>query len=225
MSDLSNEVLNVLFKNGIKDVDIPTELFKIQNEIETTLWEKINISPIIFYRLKDTIFYNFEYLDSTDKITGKSSLKSYGSNYPAFMFNFNDGSYIERDYIPLLLNEIKDVKSKWNENIYTADLYSKGDFDWEVGEKNPSTLIIYNKDNESPSKYGYQSNSNYSNILGNDGNLIKDNVVLCSIYKMDMYREYNLLTETLINLYNIISLAEKNNKGIHLSFNEYNYEK
>jgi hypothetical protein len=60
MSDLSKKILDLLLDEGINKEDISSTLFNIQSEIETKLWEKINVSPLIFFKLKDTIFYNFE---------------------------------------------------------------------------------------------------------------------------------------------------------------------
>lgn len=228
MSNISDEVLKVLLDNGISYIDISNELYKIQNEIESKLWEKITISSIVFYTLKDTIFYNFEYLNYSDMLTGKTNLNSYGKNYPIFMLQFNNQTYIENKFIKELINELDDVKSKWNKNIYAANLYSKNEFDWKIGNENPSRLIIYDKSSESPTKYGYYNNNsgNYSNIYGIDGNLIKkeDETVLCSINKIDMYREYNLLTRSLDNVYYTIKQAEKNGKGILIDFENTDYQ-
>lgn len=227
MSDLSNKILKVLSEQGISDIDISTELFKVREEIEILLWEKITISPLICYMLKDTIFFNFEHLEYSNDITGRTDLRNYGQQYPVLMFGFNGDSYIEKEFISQLFDEIGKIKSKWNSNIYVANLSSTRDFDWNVGEKDPSTLIVYDKDTESPKKYGAYSNSgNYSNIYGTDGNPMKrnDETVLCAIRKIDMYREYNLLTETLNNLYNTIRNAIENQKGIHINFNGYDYE-
>lgn len=230
MSDITNKILNVLKEYGIAMENIPTELYKIQQEIDEILWERIVISPTVFYRLKDTIFFNFEHLDHHEEITGKTNLKYFGTKYPVFLMGTGT-CYINNEYIKLILEELNDIKSKWNGQLYSAHLYSKVNFDWIIGDENPSQMIVYNKDkNESPSKYGYYNNefnNNYGQIYGADGNVIKknQNTILCSIQKMDMYREYNLLTQTLDNLYNVIKLANEKNKGVFLDFENIDYEK
>lgn len=228
MSNLSNEVLEVLLKNDIKPEDINTELFKIQQEINEILWETINMSPTIFYKLKDTIFFNFEHLMYHDEVTGRFNLKHYGTKYPAFLLA-TSSNYISAEYVSLIIQELEDIKSKWNNQIYAAHLHSKQEFDWIIGDENPSTLIIYNKDNESPSKYGYYNNNdnNYSKIYNIEGDLIKknNNVILCAINKIDIYREYNLLTQTIDRLYNSLIKAKNSNKGVYLDFDNYNYER
>lgn len=227
MSDLSNKILNILLKNGIKPEDVSLELYKIGQEINETLWETVTISPTVFYRLKDTIFLNFEHLICNDNVTGRFNLKNYGTKFPAFLLATTN-NYINKEYIEVILKELDDVKKQWNCQIYAANLYSKQDFDWIIGDENPSTLIIYNKDNESPAKYGYYNNSSgkYGQIYGADGNILKkdNNVVLCAINKIDIYREYNLLTQTLESLYNVFNSAKKQNKGVFLDFDNYNYE-
>ena len=73
-------------------------------------------------------------------------------------------------------------------------------------------------------KYGFYNNS-YSNILDSTGNNMKydDNIVLCSIQPVDMYREYNILTQTLDSLYNVLNDALQNNKGVYVDLNDYEY--
>lgn len=227
MSKLSNEILNILLKNDIKPEDINTELYKIQQEINESLWEKINISSTIFYKLKDTIFLNFEHLINTDVVTGRSNMKYYGTKYPVFLLGISS-NYISKDFVESIIIELEDVKSKWNNQIYSANLYSKQDFDWKIGDENPSSLIIYNKDSESPSKYGYYNNSDngFSKIYNIEGDLFKknNNIILCAINKIDIYREYNILSQTLDKLYNAFIKAKNSNKGVYLDFDNYNYE-
>ena len=224
MSELSDKILNILLENNVKPENISQTLYGIHDEIENRLWEKINISPLAFYNLKDTIFYNFEYRYYNDNPTGKSNLKNYGKNYPLLMIGINGSTYINNDSIDLILNELTDIKTKWNENIFFTELYARTEFDWAIGDNNSSKLIIYNKETETPMTHGLYSN-NYSNIYDVQGNNIKsdDNVVLCSIRKIDLYREYNLLTQTLNNLYNIIKKASENKKGVYINFDDQNY--
>lgn len=229
MSDIANKILNIFKEHGIAMENIPTELYKIQQEIDELLWERIVISPTVFYKLKDTIFFNFEHLDHHDEVTGKTNLKYFGTKYPVLLMGTGN-CYINNEYVKLILEELNDIKSKWNSQIYSAHLHSKIDFDWIIGDNNPSLMIVYNKDkNESPSKYGYYSNefnNSYGQIYGADGNIIKksQNTVLCAIKKIDMYREYNLLTQTLDNLYYVIKSASDNNKGVFLDFENIDYE-
>lgn len=229
MSDISNKILKILKEYGISMEDIPTELYKIQQEIDGILWEKLVISPTVFYKLKDTIFFNFEHSEHTDNLTGKTSLKYFGTKYPGFLMGTGT-CYINNEYSKLILEELEDIKSKWNNQIYIAHLHSKVDFDWIIGDDNPSTMIVYNKDNESPSKYGYYNNdlngNSYGKIYGIDGNVIKrnQNIVLCAIKKIDLYREYSLLTQALDNLHNTIRNAVRYNKGVFLDFENVDYE-
>ena len=225
MSNLSEEIYNILLNNNISKEDMVLTLENIKNEIDRKLWEKINVSPLIFFKLKDTVFYNFEYCNYNNEPKGKTTLRDFGRNYPIFMLNFNTSTYIDNEYLNDLKNEIEDIKQKWNPNIYTANIYTKSEFEWIVGEENPSTLIIYENKVETPMKYGYYNNS-YSNILDATGNNIKmnDNVVLCSIQQIDMYREYNSLTQMLDNLYNSINIALQYNKGLYIELDNYNYE-
>jgi hypothetical protein len=225
MSDLSEKILNILLDEGINKEDISSTLFNIQSEIETKLWEKINVSPLIFFKLKDTIFYNFEYCNYNDKPTGKTTLKDFGRNYPILMFNFNASTYVLKEDVELLLKEIEDIRSKWNQNICIANIYTKSNFSWNVGDENPSSLIIYNEENETPMTHGYYNNS-YSNIFDSSGQKIKheEEIVLCAIQKIGIYSEYNLLTQLLDNLYNVINEAQKNQKGLCIDLDNYNYE-
>ena len=41
---------------------------------------------------------------------------------------------------------------------------------------------------------------------------------------MDMYREYNSLTQMLDNLYNSINIALQFNKGLYVELDSYSYE-
>lgn len=225
MSDLSEKILNVLLEEGINNEDISITLSNIQSEIETKLWEKINVSPLIFFKLKDTIFYNFEYCNYNDKPTGKTNLKDFGKNYPVLMFNFNESSYVLKDDVELLLKEIEDIRSKWNQNICIANVYTKTNFSWNVGDENPSQLIIYDEETETPMTHGFYNNT-YSNIYNATGEKIKheDEIVLCAIKKIGIYNEYNLLTQVLDSLYNSIKEAQINGKGLCIDLDNYDYE-
>jgi len=225
MSELSNKILKLFEENEIPQNEISQTLLNIQNEIEFQLWEKITISPIVFYKLKDTVFYNFEYCFYNDNQTGKTDLKTYGKNYPVLMYYFNNSEHITKENVEKLKDELEDIRKKWNQNIFLANLYTKVDFDWKVGEDDPSKLIIYNKVGETPMTYGYYNNT-HSNIYDTNGQFIKydENIVLCSIEKMDLYREYNLLTQTLDNLYNTIQRAFENGKGLSIDFDGYDYQ-
>ncbi len=225
MSDISNKVYDLLVSQNIKKEDMIDTLENIKSEIDIKLWEKISISPLIFFKLKDTIFYNFEYCHYNNSRTGKTTLRDYGRDYPTFMFNFNSSTYIPYDEVVELLDEINDIKEKWNPNICVANIYAKTDFSWNVGEDNHLSLIIYDAKNETPMKYGYYNNS-YSGIVDGFGNNIKhaDNVVLCSIQQMDMYREYNILTQVLYDLANTLNIAFQNKKGVFVELNDYKYD-
>lgn len=229
MSELSNKVLDLLLENNVDIEDITNILYDIQNDINLKLWEKFTISPYIYLKLKDTIFYNFEYLYYNDNPTGKTDMKYYGKKYPILMYGVSKSSYVLKENLNDLLKEIEDIKSKWNNNIYVANLSSKIDFDWIGGDENPTKMIIYDKEIETPMKYGYYSymNNLYDKIYDAHGNFIKKNeeIVLCSIQKMDIYREYSILTHTLDNFYNVIKRAININKGILLDFKNYDYEK
>lgn len=227
MSDISNKILNILRENDISDEEIHDVLFRIQEEIDEMLWEKITISPTVFYKLRDTIFFNFEHLTYVNDVTGKSNLKYFGCKYPVLMLGISSNNYIKKEYIETLLSELNDIKSKWNDQIYVAELYSKHDFNWVIGDKNPTDVIFYNKDNETPATHGYYNNSSsYGNIVDANGLTIKrnQNVILCAINKLDLYREYNVLTQTLDNLYNSINNANINGKGIILDFENFDYK-
>ena len=171
------------------------------------------------------MFYNFEYCYYNNEIKGKTTLKDFGKNYPIFMLNFNTSTYINNEDLNDLKKEIEDIKQKWNPNIYSANIYTKTEFEWNIGDNNPSPLIIYENQSETPMTYGYYNNS-YSSILDSNGNNIKlnDNIILCSIQPMDMYREYNSLTQMLDNLYNSINIALQFNKGLYLELDSYSYE-
>lgn len=229
LSEISNKILDLLLEEGIETEKISMELFKIQEDIENTLWEKVTMSFEIFNKLKDTIYINFEHYMNTDKITGRTDLRYYATKYPAFLLGTSE-EYVNNKYVSLIIKELEDVMSNWNDQIYTAQLYSKQDFNWIIGDENPSSMIIYNKDTESPGKYGYYNNSpgKYGQIYGVDGNVLRsdknNNIILCSINKVDVYREYGLLTRTLEKLLFTFKKAESNNKGIHFDFNNYDYK-
>lgn len=225
MSDLSDKIYNLLLKENINKEDMVITLENITDEINRKLWEKISVSPLIFFKLKDTVFYNFEYCYYNNEIKGKTTLKDFGKNYPIFMLNFNTSTYINNEDLNDLKKEIEDIKQKWNPNIYSANIYTKAEFEWNIGDDNPSPLIIYENQSETPMTYGYYNNS-YSSILDSNGNNIKlnDNIILCSIQPMDMYREYNSLTQMLDNLYNSINIALQFNKGLYVELDSYSYE-
>lgn len=229
MSELSDKIFNILIDANIKHEDMLDEIHSIHKEITFKLWEKFSISSVIFYMLKDTIFYNFEHLGNHEEKSGKTNMKSYGSKYPVLMYNVGNSSYVLKEHLPQLLIELNDITAKWNSDILIADLTAKNEFDWIGGEENPSSMIVYNKETENPSKYGYFANMDYlyDNFLyDSNGQKLKkeDDIVLCSIKKMDLYREYNSLTNTLNVLTNTVKSAINLNKGLLLDFENYNYE-
>ena len=219
MTHLSEQILKILIDNNIKREDISQTLDSIKQDIELGLWIKVELSSTIFFKLKDTIFYNFEYCNYNNEKVGKTTIKDYGKNYPTLMFNSFGDNYFYDDTLKKLHKELLDIKNKWNQDIMMAELYSQNEFEWVVNEEESSKLIIYDKETETPMKYGYYNNY-YSNIYGTNGKPIKfdNNIILCSIYKMDLYREFNSLTNVLNELINNISLAIEQHKGIFTHF-------
>lgn len=224
MTELSNEILNVLNKYNIKPEEISIQLQIINEELINDLWQKIYISEDILYNFKDTVFYNFEHIALGGPAVGKTNLKYLGINYPKLMYCFNDTPYILKEDIDSLLQELKDIKSKWNTDIFIANLYSKSNLGWNGGD-NPSEVIIFEKNKDSLAQYGYKYNSTYSSLYDSTGNKLKldNDIILCSIRKINEYNTYNIFTNLLNNLYNTCLKAQKSNKGIYIDINNYNY--
>lgn len=229
MENLSDKILNILLENNIPPEDIDQELNKILIDINTKLWKKINISKYLFFNFKDTVFYNFEHLKcNPSQPRGKTNMRYYGEKFPILMYQTGGSVYMKKDLLKDLINELKMVLSEWNENIYIANLSSTSDFLWIGGNENPSDLIIYNEEHENPKKYinGSSNAFHSTSIVDKDGNKLKqkNEYILCSIKKIDEFKEYNLLTNVLNTIYYAAISANENNKGLLFDFEDYDYK-
>lgn len=212
INTLTNEIYKLLKQNNVKNEDMEQTLININKNLQTLLWEKINIKANVLNMLKDTIFYNFEYLYFNDKKTGKTSLQYYSKKYP-YLMNLNK-KYINKKYIYHLKKELNNILKVWNNKIYFANLYSDNNFNWIYG-KNASSLIIYEKQKETPSKYGYCKSTH---LIDKYNDILSSNIVLCSIYRINEYEQYNTLNSLLNLLFNICTKCINNDKGININY-------
>ena len=219
MNDLSKEVLEIFEKNNIPKNSILETLSIIYRDLQLELWETITISPSVFYNLKDLVWYNLEHVKSGGELKGVSNLRFLGTKFPNFIYCCNDSNLIEFKNISQLLDEVEDIIQSWDKNWKSVTLFTKGDIGWQGGV-NPSPVIIYENNVESPTKYGY--NSRYNNIVDAQGNSIKKydfNTVLCSLdVPIGEYANGQILYNMIFQLRETCKRAIRNERDIRIEF-------
>lgn len=224
MTDITKQIYDLLIKNNIPKDDMLQILYRTSQELESELWEKITVNPMMLDGLKDIIWYNLEHLPQGGEFKGLSNLRFLNTIYPHFIFIANESPLIGLNYVKELYSEINDIISKWNANWKIAALYTKSSMGWQGGEE-PSKLIIYEK-GESPAKYGY--NQTYGSILGSNGKAIKkinEDIVLCSLdTEIGSYVNGAILYNTLVKLKEACKRAIQGEKDLMIEFEQTGYE-
>lgn len=220
MSNITNKVLNLLTEEGISPINMRDSLLEVMRNIEFELWESIRISTPLLYNLKDTIWYNMEHLVSGGSQKGKCDLRYLGSKFPTLMFNTNDYYIVKENVQPLLL-ELESIRQQWSSNLSFVQLYTKSNEGFNGGKEDPSPVIIYDPNIESPTKYGYTSTPSY--IYDDNGDEIPfREIVLCSIeMKLGTYDREPLMKQLLDLLIETCKKAIANNKGIAINSEEF----
>jgi hypothetical protein len=218
MNELTGKISKLLLDNGISKKDLLNTLANVYQEIELSFWEHCNMTPMIFYNIKDIIWYNLEHLPNGGEIRGLSDLRFLGTVYPNLIYCCNDTNIIELEDIPKLLLELDDIINKWNRNWNFVSLYTKSNNGWQGGQEASKVIIV--EGNESPTKYGY--NSTYGKIVGVNGkNIVKYDIdtVICTIdVPIGEYVQGHILYHTLFQLKECCKRAIKNQKDIMIDF-------
>jgi hypothetical protein len=218
---LTQEVVDLLNDNDVKNDEILDKLSLIYEDIEKNLWESIEISPAIFYNLKDVVWYNLEHIPNDGVQKGGTTLEFLGTKYPNFIYCCNESDIIKKDNLPSLLEEIEEIIAKWDKNWRFASLFTRSTQSWKGGRNDePSKVIIYDANSESPSQYGY--NKQYSTIVDSKGDSIKKygiNTVLCSLGEtIGQYTQGKILYNVLIKVREKCKDAIRNKKGLKFNF-------
>ena len=229
MEDLTNKILQLLKEEGVELKNAKNELSKVIENIENRFWIKLQISPSLFYNLKDTIWYNLEHLPNGGNVKGKDDLRFIGSNYPVLMYSGNDDIYINTEQLQPLLLELEDISKKWSNQWSFVQLFTKSANGWNGGKDDPSPVIIYEPSKgETPGKYGYyQSSKSNFGIFNSNGefmNIKQKEIVLCAIEtKLGTYGREPMMRTLLDRLIDACRRGIQNQKGIILDFETYNY--
>lgn len=223
MNDLSTKVYELLKENNISNSEMLDTLSTIYKDLEISLWETINISPMMFYSLKDIVWYNLEHVPKGGETNGVSSLRYLGTAFPHLIYACNENDVITCEEAQGLLNELDEISLKWNTNWKFVSLYTKSSNGWKGGD-NPSKIIIYDAKAESPSKFGY--NSSYGSIVDSRGNKIAKHdldTVLCAIdISIGEYVNSQILFNLIIKLKEVCKKSLKNKRDIKVIFEQYN---
>lgn len=219
LTDITKKVYDVLKENGIAKNEILQTLYKISNELECELWEKIIISPMMLNSLKDIVWYNLEHVEQNGENIGISNLRHLGTLFPYFIYTANDSQLLSHEYVKELYNEINKIIAAWDSKWKLVTLFTKSSMGWHGGD-NPSKVIIYDGKTESPAKYGY--NQTYGSILGSNGRQIKKNdegIVLCALEtNIGEYVNGTILYNTLIQLREACKKAVVNSKDVLIEY-------
>jgi len=224
MTEITQKVYDLLMENGIEKREVLQVLYRVSQELESEMWEKICISPMMFDSLKDIVWYNLEHLPQDGEEKGLTDLRFLSTKFPYFIFAANESPLLGLEYIKELYKEIDIIINSWNGKWRFVGLFTKSSAGWHGGD-DPSRVIIYDARVESPSKYGY--NQTYGSILGTNGKSIKkinEDVVLCSLdIEIGDYVNGAILYNTLIKLRETCRKAIQNNKDMLIEF-EQGYE-
>lgn len=224
LTEITKKVYELLKENGIEKREMLQALYKISTELESELWEKITISPMMLNSLKDIVWYNLEHITQGGEDKGVSNLRHLGTLFPYFIYTANEYPLLSLDYVNNLYTEIDNIIKTWNAKWKFATLFTKSSMGWQGGD-DPSKVIIYDGLTESPAKYGY--NQTYGSILGSNGKQIKkntDNVVLCSLEtEIGEYVNGTILYNTLIKLRETCKRAIQTRKDVLIEFEQVGY--
>lgn len=220
MTEITQKVYDLLKENGIPKREILQVLYRVSTELESEMWEKITISPMMFDSLKDIVWYNLEHLPQGGEAKGLSELKYLSTLYPHFIFAANESPLLGLEYVKNLYIEIDNIIKAWNGKWKLVGLFTKSSAGWHGGD-DPSKVIIYEK-GESPAKYGY--NQTYGSILGSNGKQIKkinEDVVLCAVDdEIGDYVNGQILYNTLVKLKEACKRAIQYNKDVMIEFEQ-----
>jgi hypothetical protein len=222
MNDLTLKVVETLKANNISTEDMLQQLQEIVDDYAFSTVKKFDIIPDMLYKLKDTVWYNFEYLPSNEKVVGKTDLSTLGTVFPLFMFSFNNSNIIKHKHLNEYIKELDEIiKLFQTDNVLLANIFTKDDIDIRGGDK-PSPVIIF-RGNEHPSKYADDFLEHTSSFVDYHGDAItsaKKSYVLCNIADkyIDKYAQSNIFINVLKDLRAACKSAEEYDKDIMINF-------
>jgi len=117
---ISIKVLDVLKEEQVQDEDVLEVLKNVYNNIAAATSYSIDVEEVYFNLLKDTVWYNLE-KGST------KTLSNYGSKYITFMNAFENDNIVRNEDIDSFLKNLKDIKSKLNNDSILASLSGSED--------------------------------------------------------------------------------------------------
>jgi hypothetical protein len=227
MDELVNKIIDLFKEKNIDKKQMPQYMVEIYDKINYMLWEKVNLAPILFYNLKDTVWYNLEHIPMGGEERGMSDLRFLGKKYPTFISACMEDLYVDEDNVPKLLEELLDISRKWSSDWVFVQLIAKSDEIWSSDEKNPTPIVIYEAGKEGPTKYGYKTGKNKSVILNSSGDNIHtsqlETVHCCIESKLGTYGKEPLIRGLLNNLIVSCQKATKSKKGLYFDFENYDY--
>lgn len=202
--DLTSQIVNIMRENNIEGYNMLDTLSNIYSNIESSLFNKIETDPSVFYAIKDIVWYNLEYLPNTEK--GIANLSSLGSKFPHVIYSFNESDYIRNKDLHNTNEELKTIISKWNDDLIIAHIYSNSNF------KQNDKIIIHDN-TETYKKYLPKD------ILNINGKSIEnDYKVFCALSgKIGNYNKifYNYL----LKFQSMVEKSIKENKDLRIEVN------
>lgn len=230
MDEIAFKLLEIFKEKDIDKKNIPYIMSELSEKINFILWERVTLLPQTFYNLKDTIWYNLEHIVLGGEQKGMSDLRFMGKKYPNLISLCSDDLYLHEENVQPLLDELMTISKQWSNQWTFVQLITKSDDMWSSNEENPTPIVIYEPNVESPSKYGYKTNTSNGNsnlILNTRGESIQskklDVVHCCLETKLGTYGQEPLMRGLLDSLITTCNKAIKNKKGIYFDFENYNY--
>lgn len=166
-NNLAETIIEILNNNGFQGIDALNQLSQIYQIIQNRSikdWHLKDEEKFII--LKDSIWYNFEYLPQSIQQVGKTNLKTLGSKFPLFTSLFIDSAICSKFVLNDLLKEIDIILNNWKNFKYLVNLTSNHELE-------PDTEIIIYRQGESPNKYSSDTISHILDIVDSSGNNIK----------------------------------------------------
>lgn len=216
MNDICNEIYELLKSKNIQDDEILFTLEKVYYDLESKIWNVLNVNIDTLYTLKDIVWYNLEHLPNNGNAVGISNLNYLGKIFPNLLNFCSNENYVSRDKVKDLLEELLKIQECWDIHWRIVKLYSKYNLDYD----NKSDLIIHLQ-NENPMKYGYCSNYG---LLGLNGEKIKkydEKTMLCCVEnEIGEFQQGKIIYNLLLSLIQACNNCVSHNKGLKLNFND-----
>ena len=215
-NDIIEVIIQLLADHGYQGVDALKQLaavYQVVQDRSLKNWQLKNIDK--FLTLKDSVWYNFEYLVQTNQLLGKTDLKTLGSRFPIFTEIFINSSICSYILLPQLLKEVNSIISLWlkTKNVYLVNFIS------EIYDGTNSKVILY-KRGESPSKYSSDAVKRTVDIIGTSGENLQ---IAASKYVyvevlglLNDYEQSNIYYAILEDLKNVINKAMQYHQDLRL---------